>query len=265
MVDVVLGSLMRSAGARSAARVGARSRTRVLDRRRTRRSSTPASDDQRALPASVSISMHVGTGPIWRPALTTSVEPMRSIQPPSAANGDWCTCPHRTMAGWCCSIHADEIRRRRSAACRSSSWVTRRAARGTPRSTADRRRAPASCGELAVDDLAGARSVPPRAHRDQHVLGLEVRRRRRRRPTRRAASSHCAATLVVLVAGVEIVVPRARDDGGLGRDARRGTRARPRSARRARRSRRCRGGRRPPRRGRSRPRRTTTQSSCFSV
>ena len=72
MVDVVLGSLMRQLGYRapSSARSAIPSpSTRPLDER------SLLDAGQRRPPrgarSSVSISMRVGTGPIWRPALTT--------------------------------------------------------------------------------------------------------------------------------------------------------------------------------------------------
>ncbi len=75
--------------------VGARSGARVLgaaaQASRSERSSTPSYDDHRATPSVVSSSTNVGTGPGCRPALHTVVAPMRSIQLPSATNGDWCT------------------------------------------------------------------------------------------------------------------------------------------------------------------------------
>ena len=258
MVDVVLGSLMRSAGYAQRARIGARSRARVLARRercapRPRRSTTTAAD-----PVSVSISMRVGIGPSWRPALKTE---RRADRDRSSCrrrmNGDWCTWPHSTMRGPVLLDPRDEVLVAVVALARSSSSATRRVARGTPRSTADRRPVLGVRGELTVDDVAGARAVPPRAdgHR-RHPSRFEAcpvdedaRGARRCRATPRRRSS-CS------LRRVEVVVARARDDGRLRRDAREVLEHHGDLRVRARRSTRCRGDRRRRPRGRSRPRPT---------
>ena len=218
MVDVVLERLMQRAGHAQRARLRAGSRARVLDRARTSAPRLPTTTPSRAMPVSVSTSMCVGTGPGCRPALRTSVAPIRSIQPPSVANGDWCTCPQSTIAGLVLLDPGRPGPRRRSAACPSSSSATRRAARGTPRSSAGRRRAPRRRRAGGRPARACA-AVPPRAHRHQHVArsrGASRRRTHRRRGARRATSR----ALAELVARVEVVVARARDDGRLGGDAR---------------------------------------------
>ena len=112
MVDTVLGTLMQTAAPRSELGFGAGSRSRVLEATRASyapasvRSSTPSDEDHRTVPVSVSTSMCGGTGPISRPEFSTNVEPIRSIQLPSGANGDSCTCPQMTMSGPKRSIHA---------------------------------------------------------------------------------------------------------------------------------------------------------------
>ena len=220
MVDVVLGSLMRSSGARSRARIRTRSRSRVLDRRERPAPRTPCERrPPRLARSSVSSSMHVGTGPIWRPALSTSVEPMRSIQAPSRRERRLVHVPAQHDVGLVPLDPARRARRRRSGACRSSSSATRRAVRGTPRSTAGRRRAPASSASCR-STTSRVRGPSHHGHTVTHVaLGLETRAVDEHAGTRAPVEPQRGA-LAELVARVEVVIARARDDRGLGRHAR---------------------------------------------
>ena len=221
MVDVVLGSLMRSAGHPQRARVGTRSRSRVLDPlRRADRSSTPSSHDHRASRAS-RCRARCGSGPgrSAGPALKTRVEPIRSIQDAVGHERRLVHVAAQHDGGLVLLDPRDELlvavvplagpaRRRR---------VGWRVVHPDPSSVADERRV---VGELAVDDVAGERAVPPRAHRHQLAFVAEAASRRRTRPEPRAASSHRAARSPSSLLRVEVVVARARDDGRLRRDAR---------------------------------------------
>ena len=85
-----------------------------------------------------------------------------------------------------------------------------------PRAIADER---GIGGELSIDHVTGLRPVPPRADGHDDAVAFEGH----------AVDEHAGATrgfepsggpFTLLVAAVQVVVPRARDQGGLGRDAR---------------------------------------------
>ena len=141
--------------------------------------------------------MRVGIGPRWRPALNTSVVPIRSIQRPSATNGDWCTCPHSTIAG---SVLLDPRRRglrRRSGRLPGPArrrLVRRRVVHPDPQPVADER---GVVGELPVDVVTRPRPVPPRAHGHHDIVSFEAasvdeHARRRAASSQPAARSSCS-------------------------------------------------------------------------
>ena len=103
--------------------------------------------------------------------------------------------------------------RRRSTACRSSSWAMRRAAvvHPQPAATADEG---GVVRQLTVDVVSGAWAV----HHGQTVTRSSAVPNvvRSTKTPELLAACQPAAPLVVLVARVEIVIARARDDRGLG-------------------------------------------------
>ena len=161
-----------------------------------------------------------GTGPIWRPAFSTSVEPIRSIQLAVGRERRLVHVPAQDDVGPVLLDPRARAPRRRSAACpvqlvgesSGGAWYTQiqrrsptsAASSASCRSTTSHVRGPSHHGHTVTSSVVGdSRRIPST-----------------NTPAPRAASSHDGGTLAELVARVEVVVARARDDGRLRRDAR---------------------------------------------
>ena len=222
MVDVVLGSLMRSSGTRSAARARNAIPTPSTSDLRTAandRSSTPSSDDHRAMPG-LGVELDARRD---RAALAARVQDRASSRCGRSSRR-----PARTATG-----ARARTARRRAGAARSTRRAPRRRSAACPVQlvgdssggawyTQIHRRSPTSAASSASWRSTTSHVRGPSHHGHTVTITSSVSRRvpstktpdvaRRVEPQRRA--------LAELVARVEVVVARARDDGGLRRHAR---------------------------------------------